>query len=65
VQGQLRKEQLDADLVTECGHCHAALDLAVSSNLRIDVRATRANPLAFLPDIDWAAFRQPNILDAY
>jgi hypothetical protein len=65
VQGQLRKEHLKADLATECAHCHAALDLTISSDLRINVRTAGAEPLVFEPEIDWHEFAQPNILAAY
>ena len=65
MQGQLRKEHLEADLATECGHCHAPLGFRVTSDLRIDVTTIGANPLVFQPEIDWREFAEPNILDAY
>ena len=65
MQGQLRKEHVEADLATECAHCHAVLDLTITSDLRIDVRTTGAAPLVFEPEIDWREFAAPNILDAY
>ena len=65
MQGQLRKEPLEADLRTECAHCHAPLELRASSDLQVDVLTAGAWPLVFEPAIDWRTFGEPNILDAY
>lgn len=65
MQGQLRKEHLEADLSTECAHCQATLDFRVTSDLLIEVRTEKAQPLVFAPEIDWTSFTAPNILDAY
>jgi len=61
----LRREHLEANLVTECAHCHTALGLAISSDLTIDVLTRGADPIVFLPEVDWNRFNEPNILDAY
>ncbi len=40
-------------------------ELGVDSDLRVDVQYAGAAPLIFVPEIDWRAFRGPNIIDAY
>lgn len=65
MQGQLRKEHLETELVTECAHCQARLDLTVTSDLRILVRTEGAVPLVFEPEVNWRQFGEPNILNAY
>ncbi len=41
------------------------MEFAVDSDLEIRVNRGGRDPLVFLPQIDWAAFEEPNILDAY
>ena len=65
MQGHLGKEHLEAELTTVCGHCGARLEMRITSDLKIDVHTRGADPLVFEPDVEWARFRGPNILDAY
>ncbi len=65
VQGQLRREFLSVEIDTECAHCGRPLHLTVDSDLNVRVQEREAHPLVFEPDVDWAAFRDPNIIHAY
>ena len=65
VQGRLRAAALTVTIRTECAHCGRALELGVDSDLNVDVRDAGAEPLVFVPEVDWRAFRGPNIIDAY
>jgi len=65
VQARLRKENLEVEIATCCAHCGRALHIVVDQRLRWRVRERGADPRVFLPKIDWAAFREPNIINAY
>jgi hypothetical protein len=65
VQGQLRQEYLSVDVETSCKHCDQVLHLTVDSQMQISVREADANPLVFMPDIDWDHFTQRTIIYSY
>ena len=65
VQARLRKEQMEVEIATSCAHCGRALHILLDDQLRWQVRERDANPQVFLPHIDWATFREPNIINAY
>jgi hypothetical protein len=65
VQGRLRKEHLSVTIETACGHCGQAMHLTVDSDMRVSVHDESAEPLVFMPEIDWKTFTEPNIIDAY
>jgi hypothetical protein len=65
VQGRLRGEHLSVTIETVCHHCGQAMRLAVDSNMAVSVHAEGAAPLLFMPQINWASFAEPNIIDAY
>ncbi len=37
----------------------------VDSDLQVSVREAGANPLVFLPDVDWSMFTGRTIIDSY
>jgi hypothetical protein len=39
--------------------------MTVDSDMAYQVREQDAEPLVFLPQIDWATFSEPNIIDAF
>ena len=65
MQGQLRKETLAVTIDTQCAHCDRSLQITVASDMDIKVRDRNAEPLVFMPTIDWTRFREPNIIHAY
>jgi hypothetical protein len=65
VQGHLRKEYISIEVTTKCKHCDRVLHLTIDSNMRVSVGETDANPLVFMPDIDWKNFTEQNIIDSY
>jgi hypothetical protein len=65
VQGRLRDQNLSVSIESTCGHCERPLHITVSSDMRYQVREAGADPLVFMPDIDWASFTEPNIIHAY
>jgi len=64
VQGSLRKEYISIEVTTECKHCGQVLHLTIDSNMQVSVGESDANPLVFIPDIDWENFTQRNIIDS-
>jgi hypothetical protein len=69
VQGRLRNAYLTVTISTRCAHSGKPLQIEVDSQLKYRVQpdAARqvAQPMVFLPQVDWEAFRDPNIIDAY
>jgi len=65
VQGRLRGEKIIIEIETECAHCGQALHLILDSELSWSVGEPDANPLVFIPEIDWEHFTKPNIINDY
>jgi hypothetical protein len=65
VQGRLREEPLSAVVRSECAHCGRRMHIEVDSELRCRAREQGAAPLVFEPQINWATFKEPNIIHAY
>jgi hypothetical protein len=65
VQGRLRNRPLLARIESRCGGCARTVRLRVDSELRSTVLDPGVRPLIFEPEVDWARFRAPNILDDY
>jgi hypothetical protein len=65
VQGQLRKNYVSIEVETKCRHCDQALHLTIDRNMRVSVRESGAEPLVFMPDIDWKNFAEETIIDSY
>ena len=65
VQGRLRQEPISVAITTQCVHCGQPLHVTIDSDLRYQVDELDAEPLVFEPLIDWAAFTEPTIIDAF
>jgi len=65
VQGHLRKEHTSVEVATHCLHCGQGLHLTIDSQMQVSVREPGAQPLVFLPYVDWKTFKEPNIIDSY
>ncbi|MBI5877795.1 MAG: hypothetical protein HZB53_09100 [Chloroflexi bacterium] len=65
MQGQLWRRFLRATIESACAHCGQPLTLEVDSAVHAVCRTAGAAPLVFMPDVDWASFAEPTILDAY
>ena len=65
VEGRLRKKRLSVQVETECAHCARPMRLTIGSDLKHSSSDGRARPLLFEPEMDWAGFGGPNIIDAY
>ncbi len=65
VQGQLRGEPLSVVVETECAHCGRPLHLEIDSELRYRVVEEDAQPLLFVPLVDFDKLDDPSIIDAF
>jgi hypothetical protein len=65
VQGQLQEEPLAFAIETECAHCKRPLHLEMDSVLNYHVVGEDAEPLVFVPMVDFDALDDPSIIDAF
>ena len=64
VQGQLRNESLAVTFRTECAHCGRPMRIEVDSELKYVVEEG-ADPLVFVPIVNFAKLKAPNIIDDF
>jgi hypothetical protein len=65
VQGQIRKEQLDFSIETECACCSKPIHIQIDSQLKYQVLEVDAEPLIFVPMVDFDTLEDPSIIDAF
>jgi hypothetical protein len=65
VQGHLRKEPLSILIETECAHCGQPIHIEMDSALKYRVVETDAQPLIFVPTVDFKKLKDPSIIDAF
>jgi hypothetical protein len=65
VQGQLRKENLTFIIHTQCAHCGKAIQIEIDGELHYSVAEPDANPLIFVPLVDFGRLEDPSIIDAF
>ena len=64
VQGHLRNASVSVSFRTECAHCARRLQIDVDSQLRCSV-ADGANPLIFVPLVNFEKLKDPSIIHAF
>ena len=65
VQGQLRAETLSGVVETECAHCGQPLHLEIGSDLACRAVEEGAEPIVFVPSVDFDNLEDPSIIDAF
>jgi hypothetical protein len=65
VQGHLRGEPLSCVIETECGHCHAPMQIELDSKLAYRVAVGDAEPLVYVPLVNLAKLEEPSIIDRF
>ena len=65
MQGQLRTETLTFGIETECAHCKQPLHLEMDGDLNCSVVEDGAEPLVFVPMVDFDKLEDPSIIDAF
>jgi len=63
--GNLRRRPLRVEIRSVCGQSGRPLRLTVASDLSWRPKTHGANPLLFVPSVNWETFRGPNIIDQY
>ena len=64
VQGQLRREPIAVTIDSQCAHCSRPMRLHVDSDLNHRSEDAPA-PIIYLPIVDFAKLKAPNIIDAF
>ncbi|OGR24458.1 MAG: hypothetical protein A2277_05710 [Desulfobacterales bacterium RIFOXYA12_FULL_46_15] len=65
MQGWLRKETLKVRIETQCACCSEPLSIDIDSKLNVQVHNSDANPLVFIPDVDFTTLSDPSIINAF
>jgi len=65
VQGQLREQSLAVTIHTECACCRQPLKIQLDSELNYTIPPGDAQPLVFVPLVDFASLEDPSIIDAF
>jgi hypothetical protein len=65
VLGRLLHRQLSVEIRSICGQSDRPLGFTIESNLSWRVHREDAQPLLFVPSVDWEGFSAPNIIDDY
>ena len=65
VQGHLRNESITVTFSTECAHCSRPIRIEVDSELGYRVVAEGADPLVFVPLVNFEKLKDPSIIDAF
>jgi hypothetical protein len=64
VQGHLRTQSLTVTFRTACAHCARPLQIDIDDRLAF-VSAEAADPLIFLPLVDFEKLKDPSIIHAF
>jgi hypothetical protein len=65
VQGQLTGEPLSVTVNTACAHCGEPIRLDIDSDAEGRVIGSDADPLTFIPDVDFSTLPDKCITDAF
>jgi hypothetical protein len=65
VQGQLRDEYLTFTIETEGAQSGTPIKVEIDSDLNFSVPDSDANPLIFVPMVDFSTLEDPSIIDAF
>jgi hypothetical protein len=65
VQGQLRKENVTVNVLTECAHCARPIHIEIDSELNYTVLEQGADPVVFIPFVNFKKLKDPSIIDAF
>ena len=65
MQGHLRDESLTFVVETECAHCKQQIHLELDGDLNCHVVEDGAEPLVFVPMVDFDKLEDPSIIDAF
>jgi len=50
---------------SSCAHCERSIKIELSDEMQFTTQPEAANPLVFLPHVDWETFTEPNIIHRF
>jgi hypothetical protein len=50
---------------TECAHCSEPMHIEIDSQLHSSVREEGAEPIVFIPQVDFQGLEDPSIIDSF
>jgi hypothetical protein len=65
VQGQLRNEPITFTISTSCAHCGKAINIEMDGKMSYRVVESDAEPLVFVPMVNFSTLEDPSIIDAF
>lgn len=65
MQGHLRKNPVFVEVKTECAHCGMSIHVKMDSALNFMVKEEGADPLVFIPIVDFSRLKEPSIINAF
>ena len=65
VQGQLNKEPTSVVIKSECAHCACPITIELDDKLKYTVIEEGADPVAFIPIVNFQKLTDPCIIDAF
>ena len=65
VQGHLRNEPIAVTIETECAHCSRPMRIEIDHELGFRVDTEGAEPLVFVPLVNFEKLKDPSIIDAF
>ncbi len=68
VQGHLRNEPVAISIETECAHCSRSIRIELNSEPDGELNhcvVEGADPLIFVPHVDFKKLKDPSIIDAF
>jgi hypothetical protein len=65
VQGHLRNESITVTIKTQCAHCARPMQIEIDSELRYHCDAEDAEPMVFIPHVNFEKLKDPSIIDAF
>ncbi len=64
VQGHLRNQSLSVNIQTQCAHCSRPMRVEIDSDMSCRV-GEGAEPVVFVPLVDFEKLQDPSIIDAF
>ena len=65
MQGRLREKDLTVTVETECAHCAQSIHFEIDSELNCRVGEKEADPLVFVPTVNFGELTEPSIVDVF
>ena len=65
MQGRLHEKTLSTVIRTECGHCAQQIEIEIDSELNYRVLNSGAEPLIFIPIVNFGKLSEPSIIDIF